>query len=329
MVLIVVIISYSIRLFLGNARAEYLPSLESIIWETGLKNYKTNAYNEAVENLFKAYESAKGKKILPQKHKKVALKVCAAAQKGLSTPLNLVRAVITCLEKRGYVRKDITIVGRSQLELRQAGFLPPLSKRGGLFFEGTPVVALENDKNWHEKWFYTNPLPSKEFTFIPFHRQNDRKSFLPVFLLFEVDFWINLPIITSHPATGLTGALVNGTLLNISNNRRFFFNPAQACVAISEISAIPELRRTWLLNIVSFERYQVIGGFKFNALYTVSDPKVWLSLNPALIDFQMFRRINFCRSRFHLPQLVEEPKYFYYFKLLNKLDYDEPVFVKI
>ena len=43
------------------------------------------------------------------------------------------------------------------------------------------------------------------------------------------------------------------------------------------MSAIPELRQTWLFTIASLEHYQFIGGPFFNSLYTRSEPIVWLS----------------------------------------------------
>jgi hypothetical protein len=133
-------------------------------------------------------------------------------------------------------------------------------------------------------WFYDSPLPQRfDPIFMPSRRRRacpttstvdeDRKSFLATPLFLDADFWINLPVYTDHPMLGVNGALVNATLWNASNTARFFRSPANAPAAVAEMSAIPELRETWMFTLVSLEHYQFIGGPYFNSLYTVSEPR--------------------------------------------------------
>jgi hypothetical protein len=66
---------------------------------------------------------------------------------------------------------------------------------------------------------------------------------------------------------------------------------------VAEMAAIPELREGWVLNIVSLQLYQFIGGPYFNSLYTVSEPWLLMSTDPVILDTYMFDKLNSARKR--------------------------------
>jgi hypothetical protein len=290
------------------------PSLDPV-WQAQLQSFDETSYNREVEALITAFEKSSGKKLVPGPKKKVGLKIYTDSGAGMATPVELVHAVIKSLEKRGFEKQNIFLVGLNQLRLRMTGYLPSLVT-GQSPFKGHPIYVLESGKFYDPVWFYDSPLPQR---FDPIFaeqqtkdypnsstKDEDRKSFLATPLFLDADFWINLPVYTDHPMLGVNGALVNATLWNASNTGRFFRSPANAPAAVAEMSAIPELRETWMFTIVSLEHYQFIGGPYFNSLYSASEPLLWLSTDPVLLDSLMRARINGLRKQSGFEPISEE-----------------------
>jgi len=285
------------------------------VWQAQLPAFDEASYDHEVEGLISSFEKATGKKLVPGPKKKVGLKIYTDSGAGMATPVELVHAVIKSLEKRGFEKHNIFLVGLNQLRLRMTGYLPSLVT-GQSPFKGHPIYVLESGKFYDPVWFYDSPLPQR---FDPIFaeqqtkdypnsstRDEDRKSFLATPLFLDADFWINLPVYTDHPMLGVNGALVNATLWNASNTGRFFRSPANAPAAVAEMSAIPELRETWMFTIVSLEHYQFIGGPYFNSLYSASEPLLWLSTDPVLLDSLMRARINGLRKQSGFEPISEE-----------------------
>ena len=274
------------------------------VLEYGLDGFTAQDYAPAVEALFTRFEELTGRRLVPGAKGKVGLKIYSDSGPGLATPIPLVQAVIEALQRRGYKPGNIFLVGLSGLRMRFTGYLPSLVT-GDSPFKHHPIYVLESGKFYDPSWFYDSPLPTR-FDPILNERaaeeaaggkvqttvEEDRKSFLDTPLFLDSDFWINLPVYTDHPVLGINGALVNATLWNASNTLRFFRSPANAPAAVAEMAAIPELRATWIFSLVSLERYQFIGGPYFNSLYTRSEPRLWLSADPVMLDALMLKRID-------------------------------------
>ena len=300
-------------------RAEFTPEVKRAptepVWQAHLQGFDDKDYDAEVEKLISAYEKASGHKIVPGAKKKVGLKIYSDSGPGMATPTALVKGVISALERRGYANNKIFLVGLNQLRLRMTGYLPSLVT-GDTQFKGNPVFVLESNRYYDPVWFYDSPLPERFDPIFAAHqtegvpntstKEEDRKSFLATPLFLDTDFWINLPVYTDHQVLGVNGALVNATLWNASNTARFFRSPATAPAAVAEMSAIPELRQTWLFTIASLEHYQYIGGPFFNSLYTKSEPLIWLGTDPVMLDALMRARINLARRREGFEPISDE-----------------------
>lgn len=292
------------------------PALPSTVWTATLTEFERHDYQHEVEQLIQQFEDAIGQRLVPGEKGKVGLKIYTDSGPGMATPIPLVQGVIASLMERGYEREDIFLVGLNTLRLRFTGFLPSVITGEGPF-DGHPVFILESGQYYDPGWFYDSPLPARfKPVFLSDEGGNsdnprdrleaNRRSFLATPLFLEADFWINLPVYTDHPTLGVNGALVNATLWNASNTARFLRSADNAPAAVAEMSAIPELRQTWLFTIASLEHYQFIGGPSYNSLYTASDSEIWLSADPVALDTLMLERINRHRQRWGFPIVSEE-----------------------
>lgn len=297
-----------------------LPPLAPVglVWEAPVS--ADSLYHTEVDALLKAYEDSMGTSLKPRSRAKVGLKVNTRSGRGLSTPLQLLRATIDALEIRGYARSDVLIVDYSTYSMRQAGIMPFDSREKPLF-DGCPVLALDSEAYYDQDWFYDSPLPPalqqepQLFSSVRHTTQlaegaRERKSFLPYPLLNEVDFWINMPTGADDRALGVDGALANATLWNVSNSQRFLANDATASAAVAEIAAIPELQERMLLHLMPLNRYQFIGGPRFNSIYTRSEPRLWLSSDPVALDRLLYDRMNKTRVLEGFPMITPMPRQF-------------------
>lgn len=313
----------------------YNRAFRETLFEYSMQNFSDSEYESAVNAVFAATESALNKKIRPAKFGKVALKIYTNSGGGLATPQALVDAVIKELNLRGYANKNIAIVDMRRHYLRQAGYLPKigevaLGKPDN--YKGCPVYDLASRKYYDKNWFYDNQMPAKVLRFAdetePFgvSEQTRRKSFLPVPLFLNVDFWINLPVITDMDSIGVSAALANASIWNMSNSERFFEATANAPVAVAEVMAIPELNESLLLNILSFQYGQVVGGAVFNNAYTACDRLLIASQNPCVVDAVAWEFLCTNRAKKGFPVSTEKPVMFEY---CRQLEIGESDFSKI
>lgn len=295
------------------------------IYAAPMETFSDEEYRGAVEWALATLESQSGRSLGPDVYRRAGMNINTNSGNGLQTPPGLVRAVIEALVARGYSREELFIVDTKTTRLRDAGYLPALSRHAdGPYFDGVPVYGLDDGDMWNDVWFYENPLP------VPYNPElgrrimdgdadlpEQRKSYLAQPLLTDVDFWINLPVITDHPALEVNGALANATLWSVSNRDRFFSSPANAPVAMAEIAAIPELLSNMAVTIVSLEKYQFIAGPYFNSLYCRTEPVVLASVDPVILDAWCSQLINERREEVGFRTIASPPQAAIYAQVLG------------
>ena len=95
---------------------------------------------------------------------------------------------------------------------------------------------------------------------------------------------------------GIEACLLNASLWNVSNHKRFLVNESIASLAAAEILAIPELRNKMELHFISLEAYQFIGGPNYNSMFCKSLPELYMSTDPVALDLILLNILNDARQ---------------------------------
>ena len=300
-----------IALTLGFAGAHAATDPKLLLIEQKLGGFEDKDYAPAVEQTLAEFESRTGVGLRPGELKRCGLKLSSEGGAGLATPKPLVRALTAALMRRGFAQQSITLCDTKPDSLRQAGFLPQLSTQSQTF-EGFPVAAWDSfAATWakESQLRYENQiLPRPGAQDVPWG--DARVSVLPKTLIDEVDFWINLPVLSDSKSLGVHGAMAAASLGNMANAERFLDNPFNASKAAVEVCAIPKLAKRNVLTLLSLERYQVLGGPGFDASWCRSEKTLLGSANPVIVDFIGLQKINAGRAASGIETIHPEPPIF-------------------
>jgi hypothetical protein len=294
---------------LVGAHAATDPKL--LVIEQKLGGFGDKEYAAAIENTLGEFEARTGISLRPADLRRCGLKLSSESGAGLATPKPLVRALTAALMRRGFAQNSITLCDAKSESLRQAGFLPALATQHQTF-EGFPIAAWDRfAADWAKEAqlrYENQVLPRPGAQDVPWG--DARVSVLPKTLVDEVDFWINLPVLSDSKALGVHGALASASLGNMVNSERFLENPFNASKAAVEVCAIPKLAKRNVLTILSLERYQVLGGPVFDASWSRSEKTLLSSANPVIIDYIGLQKINAGRVASGIEAISPEPPIF-------------------
>ena len=293
----------------ASAQAATDPKL--LLIEQKLGGFADKDYAAGVEKTLGEFESRTGIALRPGDLRRCGLKLSSEGGAGLATPKPLVRAITAALLRRGFAQNAVTICDAKSDSLRQAGFLPALSTQSQSF-EGFPVIAWDTfAPSWakeNQLRYENQVLPRPGAQAVPWG--DARVSVLPKTLIDEVDFWINLPVLSDSKSLGVHGAMASASIGNMVNSERFLDNPFNASKAAVEVCAIPKLAKRNVLTVLSLERYQVLGGPGFDASWSRSEKTLLSSANPVIIDFIGLQKINSGRAASGIETIHPEPAIF-------------------
>lgn len=283
------------------------------VHELAISSGDRDDYGRLVCRILDLEEKELGRPLRPGEKRRVGIKVYTASGRGLETPRMLTVGAIDALRARGFRSDEIFVIDESSFDLWECGYLAhPFPSAEGKTFHGVPVVSLKNDRCYDENWFYDCPLGRREpDIFHPFWahespKESDtswRRSYLPVILFFDVDFWINLPRLRADRTLTVSGSVANGTIFNMTNSRRFFGNPKHAALAMVEVLSIPEFKRVPVIHILDLTRFQVIEQNVYRSYFCGSSNRLIFGHDPVEVDYYGWKVMNRERRKYGLPDL--------------------------
>jgi uncharacterized protein (DUF362 family) len=242
-------------LFPGKVSEIYHPESvkEKVISQTVVDEMLTRSMLELTGA--KKIEKAWGMFVNPGE--KIGLKVNPVAGKELSTSIEIVRAIISQLEKAGIHKSDIVIWDRRESDLHDAGFtsenFPNIKITGteykddkGSFVDASGKFYSENriDKNWY---YWADVEGKYDAETLPYMINEGKNSYFSKICTEMVDKIINIPILKNAGAS-VTLCMKNLAYGVISNTGRLHDQLwSDTC---AEVCAFPPIRDKVVLNIV-------------------------------------------------------------------------------
>lgn len=241
---------------------------------------------------------------------KVGIKVSASGRTVSGTNPEVVAAVVEGLREAGVPEKNIIVWDRNLEDLLAAGF-----KKGGDGYQlrwvdpasgydskaqvSAPVLGklIWGDRKFGEKSVrrFSDMLTGGE--------QLSSQSYYAKVLSTEVTKVINIPSLTDSYTTGINGALVNMTLANLDNWRRFAKSAAEGDSYIAEIYADAPIRGKVVLTIMDALILQYAGGPFPDPDFAVENYALFAGRDPVAIDATALRLIEEVRKANRMPSV--------------------------
>ncbi|PWU06047.1 MAG: hypothetical protein C5B47_08150 [Verrucomicrobia bacterium] len=245
---------------------------------------------------------------------RIGIKVSASGGAISGTHPAVVEAIARGLIAAGVPRNHILVWDRNLEDLIAAGYstkspyyvLQWIDSADGYDMQTMVSSPVVGRLVWGDSRFGKRP-GSRLVDLLAGGEQLSSESFYTKILTREVDKVINVPSLLDSYLTGIQGALVNMTLQNIDNWRRFTKESGASYIA--EIYADEAIRPKVLLTILDALVLQFAGGPFPNPGYTAIKNNLFLSRDPVAIDATAIRMIDEFRVSNRLPKCAELASY--------------------
>jgi len=244
---------------------------------------------------------------------RIGIKINATGAPLGGTRIDVVEAVLGGLDEAGIPRGRVLVWDRDGAAMRRGGYTPErlrcrvasLTGRGSdydpeVYFTSMVLGSLIHGDLGFEKTRGAHRGSPESLS---------NRSHLAQILAREVNRVINIPSLTHHTGCGVAGALVNLTLPNVDNWRRFLQDGRAGDPFLPEIYADPAVGGKVAITLLDSLIVQYAGGPAFDPNYSVHHGAILASLDPVAIDGVALQRINDYRIAARMPLLGREARH--------------------
>jgi uncharacterized protein (DUF362 family) len=239
---------------------------------------------------------------------KVGIKVSAAGRSVSGTNPEVVDAIVAGLAEAGVAAKNIIVWDKSIEDLLAAGFrkdgaqyvLEGIDPKTGYDQQSQVSAPVLGKLIWGDSRF-GDRSGQRLADLLSGGDQLSNQSFFAKVLTTEVTKVINVPSLADSYLTGINGGIVNMTLPNIDNWRRFAKASAEGASYIAEVYADPLIREKVVLTILDALILQYAGGPFPDPNFSLDNYALFASRDAVAIDAIALRLIEDARKASKMP----------------------------
>jgi uncharacterized protein (DUF362 family) len=261
-------------------------------------------------NVTGASSVAKAWRSLVLPNDRVGIKVSAAGRSVSGTNPEVVDAIVEGLTEAGIPPGNIIVWDKSLEDLLAAGYvkggaryvLEGIDPKSGYDQQSQVSAPLLGKLIWGDSKF-GDLRGGRLVDLLASGEQLSSQSYFAKVLTTKVTKVINVPSLTDSYLTGINGGIVNMTLANIDNWRRFAKSASAGDSYISEIYADPKIRDKVVLTFLDGLILQYAGGPFPDPNFCLQNCVIFASTDAVAIDATAARLIEEARRANKMPSI--------------------------